>query len=149
MEKLTAPLYSNMLNNPRDFELIAVMELLSFEDISFTSINYYLSAIFLSDEPTPSMLRSSIGNRRLLINYQGPMDDLEPHDVVLFFPHKIQSVAITSSDKTHRINEFTRNDIHVLIIERIISSQIKIEANAIDRNRESHYPSVKLVIKVA
>lgn len=30
MEKLTAPLYLNMLNNPRDFELIAVMELLSY-----------------------------------------------------------------------------------------------------------------------
>ncbi|WP_139824106.1 hypothetical protein [Lonsdalea britannica] len=136
METLAPVGYSSTINNPNDFELIAVMELLSFEDISFTSINYYLSTLFLSDEPPPSILTSSTGNRRLLINYHGPVDDLEPHDVVLIFPHKTQSAPLSPTEKTRRMNEFKRHLIHVLIIDRIISSPMKIEGNTLDSNRE-------------
>ncbi|WP_139823883.1 hypothetical protein [Lonsdalea iberica] len=83
METVIPPDDSSTINRPDDFELIALMELLSFEDIAFTSINYYLSTMFHSEEPPPPLFISSTGNRRLFINYQGPVDNLEPHDVVL------------------------------------------------------------------
>ncbi|MFP1771282.1 hypothetical protein ACLECU_03870 [Lonsdalea quercina] len=141
METVIPPDDSSTINSPDDFELIALMELLSFEDIAFTSINYYLSTMFQSEEPPPPLLISSTGNRRLFINYQGPVDNLEPHDVVFKFAHQIHSAAISASDRIQRMKAFMRRNIHVFIIERIISPQSKSHINVIEGQIEWRIPS--------
>ncbi|OSN07439.1 hypothetical protein [Lonsdalea iberica] len=144
METVIPPDDSSTINRPDDFELIALMELLSFEDIAFTSINYYLSTMFHSEEPPPPLFISSTGNRRLFINYQGPVDNREPHDVVFKFAHQIHAVAVSASDRIRRMQAFTYRNIHAFIIERIISPQPKPQINVIEGQIEWRIPSPEI-----
>ncbi|MFP1784663.1 hypothetical protein [Lonsdalea quercina] len=147
METFIPAVDSIAINSPDDFELIALMELLSFEDIAFSSMNYYLSTMCHSEEPLPPLLISSTGNRRLFINYQGPVDNLEPHDVVFKFAHQIHSVAISASDRIQRMKAFMRRNIPVFIIERIISPQTTSPINVIEGKIEWRIPSRKIGYK--